>query len=289
MAPWRPARCYEPGVHFSVRHATLYRYSVPVQLAVHRVRLNPRLEQVQLGSHTLDVRPLPGTRAERIDPFGNRVTELAFWGSTQQLSVVSRFELDTWLPPAIDTYLQPLPWSVDPHDSLQPYRWEPAFDGGVASFADDLARSVGYTPIAFLDRLAETLAGRTDKQLRLSGAAQPPATTLASWQGSCRDLTVLFMAACRSLGIASRFTSGYLAPLDDLDQPRELHAWPEVFLPGAGFRGWDPSTGQRVLDRHVALCAAPAQEATMPVEGGYVFEGPSVTTTLDFDLRIRVA
>src|SRR4051812_11841661 len=113
MAPCRPARCYEPGVHFSVRHATLYRYSVPVQLTAHRVRLNPRLDQVRIASHALDVQPLPGSRNERLDPFGNRVTELEFWGATQELRVESRFELDTWQPPALDAQLLPLPWPAD--------------------------------------------------------------------------------------------------------------------------------------------------------------------------------
>jgi transglutaminase-like putative cysteine protease len=99
----------------------------------------------------------------------------------------------------------------------------------------------------------------------------------------------LYIAACRSLGLASRFTSGYVAPLDQLDSQRQLHAWAEVFLPDVGWRGWDPSQGARVSDRHLPLCAAVDQAGTMPVEGGFYFTGAIVDTTLDYDLRVSVS
>jgi transglutaminase-like putative cysteine protease len=280
-------RCYDPGMHFQVRHETLYRYSVPVQLATHRLRLNPRVDSVSIASQSLQVHPHPVARIDHIDPFGNRITELGFQGTTDALRIESRFELETRLPAAIDAAPR-LPWPVYVDDGLSLYRVDPTIDASVAAFAAGLASQVGHEPLPFLDQLTHALSARTDKQLRLAGAAQLAAVTLASAQGSCRDLTVLFIAACRSMGIASRFTSGYLAPKDNLDLPRELHAWAEVFLPGAGWRGFDPSLGLRVFDAHVPLCAAPVQEATMPVEGGYFFQGASVTTTLDFDLRIRV-
>src|SRR6516225_8438153 len=98
------------------------------------------------------------------------------------------------------------------------------------------------------------------------------------------DLTVLFISACRSLGIAARFVSGYQAHAESQDGRRHLHAWPEVFLPGRGWRGFDATHGTVVNDGHVALCAAPEQSATMPIEGG--FFGDGITAALDYHVQI---
>jgi transglutaminase-like putative cysteine protease len=266
-------------VFFHVRHETLYRYSVPVQLAMHTLRLSPRFP----NAHTLQVDPAPASRTDRIDPFGNAISELTFRGSTQQLRIVSLLEARSFQPALLQG---PRPWPSAGDDGLGVYRFEADPDPSVTQFAAELARRAGHEPLQFLDLLAHTLCSTGDQLLRLSGAPQPSAATLASRQGSCRDFTALFLAACRSLGIASRFCSGYQAPLDALDISRELHAWPEVFLPGAGWRGWDPTQGRRVADGHLPLCAAASPRATLPVEGGYYFQGPSVTSTLDFDLRI---
>ena len=80
---------------------------------------------------------------------------------------------------------------------------------------------------------------------------------------------MLFLAACRSLGLPARFVSGYQAHAETPDGRRHLHAWAQARLPGLGWRGYDPTHGLAVADGHVALCAAPEQGATMPVEGGY--------------------
>ncbi len=142
----------------------------------------------------------------------------------------------------------------------------------------------GGTPEVFLDRLNRALFTRTERCVRPEGAAQRPAQTLAAAKGACRDLTVLFMSACRSLGIAARFVSGYQAHAETPDGRRHLHAWAEVFLPGSGWHGFDPMHGLPVTDGHVALCAAPDQAATMPVEGGYY--GNGVTSTLDYKVLV---
>lgn len=93
------------------------------------------------------------------------------------------------------------------------------------------------------------------------------------------------MAACCSLGMPARFVSGYQAFSERLDNRRHMHAWPEVFLPGLGWRGYDPTHGEAVADGHVGLAAAPDQAATMPVEGG--FWGDGVTSTLEYRLDIE--
>lgn len=275
-------------MRFSVHHATLYRYSVPVGLAPHVLRLAPRGDDADILTSSLVVDPAPILREAVTDQFGNRVTQVSFAGVSDLLRIDSRFELDTISPaPLRDPGLPRLPWTSSLADGLAAYRVDTEPDDTVRTFAAGLATEVGWAALPFLDRLSQALFTRLHRHIRFEGAAQAPAHTLAIGSGACRDLTVLFMAACRGMGIAARFVSGYQAQADTPDGQRHLHAWPEVFLPGLGWRGFDPTHGIAVTDGHVALCAAPDQAATMPVEGG--FYGNGATASLEYQVRIATA
>ena len=266
---------------FSVRHDTRYRYSVPVVLGTHLLRLTPRAEH-RLLSRTLVVEPQPVDLRDELDPFGNTVTRVVFPEfSTQELSIQSHFEVQTAASPAPG-------WQTSPQD-LTAYLARGGVDESVAAFGRAVSAEAGFEPLSFLDHLSQTIHARADKQVRTSGDAQSPGETLATWRGACRDLTVLFIAVARSRGLAARFCSGYQARAETPDGQRYLHAWPEVFVPGLGWRGWDPTHGIPVGDGHVALCAAPEQADTMPVVGSYSFQGPALTSTLDFELRIATS
>jgi transglutaminase-like putative cysteine protease len=270
-------------VFFRVRHESSYRYDVPEQLGPHTLRLTPREGSIQLRSRQLSVEPQPSTWSNSLDSFGNPITTLGFNGNTQSLRVESCFELDTLAPPELWPLSERLPLVAggelsrylvaSPHPTL-------------IDFANQLASEVQREPVAFLDHLTRTLYGRIDRHIRPSGNAREAHETLALGSGACRDLTVLFLEVCRSQGLAGRFVSGYQAQAQTPDGQRHLHAWAEVFLPGAGWRAWDPTHGVRVTDGHVALCAAPRQAETMPVEGGFYFQGPAVNSTLDHSVRI---
>ena len=275
-------------MRFSVCHETLYRYSVPVLLGPHRLRLSPRGDGARILTAGVAVDPAPAERHDAADRFGNRVIHVSFAGISDRLRIVSRFDLDTVAPAAAyGPGLPPLPWSASPDDAPAEYRADGAQEAAVQEFAVAVASESFWRALPFLDRLCQTLYMRMDRHIRVEGAAQTPAHTLAIGHGACRDITVLFMAACRGLGIAARFVSGYQAKADTPDGQRHLHAWPEVFLPGLGWRGFDPTHGIAVTDGHVALCAAAAQADTMPVEGG--FYGDGVTATLDYRVQIATA
>jgi transglutaminase-like putative cysteine protease len=272
-------------MRFSIRHETLYRYPTPVGLAPHVLRLNPRPDGCRILTASLTVDPAPAARHDSTDRFGNRVTHVSFDGLSDLLRIESRFDLENLsAAPLFDLGLPRLPWSSSPHDVLANYRRVGECDAAVEAFAAALAAEREWAALPFLDHLSQTLFTRLERRIRPEGAAQAPAHTLAIGRGACRDLTVLFMAASRSLGIAARFVSGYQARADTPDGQRHLHAWPEVFLPGVGWRGFDPTHGITVTDGHVALCAAPDQADTMPVEGG--FYGNGVTATLEYRVQI---
>lgn len=272
-------------MRFVVRHLTEYRYATPVVLSPHLLRLSPRPGAVRVEDHEIAVSPDPSLHVHETDARGNLVTRLHFDGPTPHLRIESRFTLDTEAPAPRAAPLPALPWSdaaADPE--LSGYLGSGAEDDSVAAFAAGLLAEAGGDVGDFLDRLNRDLFTGTDRRIRPQGYAQGPAETLAIRRGACRDLTVLFMAACRSLGIPARFVSGYQAHAETPDGQRHLHAWAEVHLPGQGWRGYDPTHGLPVTDGHVALCAAPDQAGTMPLEGGYY--GPPVAATLDYAVEI---
>lgn len=214
-------------MRFSVVHETLYRYSVPVGLAPHVLRLEPQAALGRVLSRTLWVEPVPLWQRQETDAFGNAVTQVGFSGTTSVLRVDSRFVVDTFAPPPLPIASLPgLPWPRQADAALEACLYEPMADGAVNAFAHGLARAAGHDPLRFLDSLCQALHARTDRQIRIDGDAQTPATTLASGRGACRDVTVLFMAACRALHIPARFVSGYQADADTAHGQRFLHAWP---------------------------------------------------------------
>ncbi len=272
-------------MRFSVRHETIYRYSAPIRLAAHTIRLSPRPDAGRALSRALRVTPEPVRREETLDPFGNLVTRLDFEGLSDILEIESRFEVDVaTAPPQGSAAPPPLPWPSTASDPNAIYLAGEGVDGAVRAFARKLAVAAGGEPLAFLDRLNAALYRDIRHDIRDGGAARPPEETLALKHGACRDLTILFLAACRSLGIPARFVSGYQAHADTPDGKRHLHAWPEAFAPGIGWRAYDPTHGIDVGDGHVALAAAPGQAATMPVEGGYY--GPPVASSLAYSVEI---
>ena len=263
---------------FRIQHDSWYRYDVPVALAEHVLRLTPRAGGIRLLSHQLRVEPEPSSWRNELDELGNALTRVSFLGSTQSFRVTSEVELETLPPASLELALSSLPWAA-----------AQGIESSVRGFAEGIASQVGYQPVAFLDQLTRTLFSSFDRHVRPTGAARSAEETLALRQGACRDLTVLFLEACRHCGIAGRFVSGYQGQAQTPDGQRHLHAWGEVFLPGVGWRAWDAMHGVRVTDGHVALCAAPHQAATMPIEGGFWFQGSTVNSTLDHSVRIATS
>lgn len=289
-------------MRFTVRHLTRYEYSAPIRLGPHVLRLTPRGGSASGGgrviAHHLRVLPEPVARREALTPEGNPVTHIDFAGETQLLEVESRFTLDTQAPGPLPQPLPALPWPAEVARGAGPAGPEPDASGQiapaliapaliapeVARYSDQLRARAGGQVAGFLALLTADLHSRTDRHIRPSGYAQSAAETLITARGACRDIAVLFIAAVQAQGMQARFVSGYQAQAESVDGQRHLHAWPEVWIPGAGWRGFDPTHGLPVGDGHVALCAAADQRATMPVEGG--FWGGTVLSRLSYTVEI---
>jgi transglutaminase-like putative cysteine protease len=278
-------------MRFRVHHQTRYRYAAPVALGAHVMRLRPREDAVQrLVRCTLEIDPQPTRTSGASDAEGNVVTHAWFAGRTDALTVTSAFEVETlredpfdYLPDASFETV-PVRYPVELARVLQPCL-EPEHSASVRDFAGEVRAEAGDAPVAFLDALNHTIHSRTRLAVRDDGRpAQSAVETLARGRGACRDVTVLFMEAARTMGLAARFVSGYRR--GDVTRPdRHLHAWAEVFIPGGGWRGWDPVEGVAVADRHVALAASAQQIHTMPITG--VYFGWGVGATLEYTIRIE--
>jgi len=278
-----------PDFRWAIRHETTYRYSTPVVFAPHVLRLSPRSDSVHTLARKLWIAPTPLELNDFSDEFGNACTRVLFGqDAAQELRIESRVEVQTLAAPApgLGPSPPPLPWLLPRPDPLSLFR---RGDGSaeVAALAHRLASEVDFAPLAFFESLSRTLYSMIDRQIRVEGAAQTPAETLALGRGACRDLTVLYLAVCRSVGVAGRFVSGYQGQEASPDGQRHLHAWPEVFVPEHGWVGWDPTHGVPVGPGHVALSVAPEQAATMPVDGGFYFNGPTVSSTLSYAITFE--
>lgn len=168
--------------------------------------------------------------------------------------------------------------------SLKPYLFRSEVSGKVNSFAKKILKEVDFDTIAFLRTLCSQIHEMIDRVLRPTGEPHSPEDLLQTGKGACRDVTVFFMDACRSLGLPARFTSGYFYGDEEFSN-RQLHAWAEVFLPGGGWRGYDPTIGLAVADHHVALASSPDPYLTAPTSGSY--RGTGADSTLEFDITME--
>ena len=268
-------------MHLHVRHESEYTYDHPVALGPQTLYLYPRTYPYQrLLSYQLTIDPEPSRIVRNIDVEGNVQQLVYFDHPTRHLSVTAEMQLqsdefnsfDFVLFP-FDTQHVPFHYPKSVEDLLQPYLQQVGMSDKVRAWAEQIAAGADWQTTAFLMALNQTIREFT-YEIREEGAAFPPEQTLTLCKGSCRDYATLFIAACRSMGIAARFVSGYL--LGNPQQEHQLHAWAEVYLPGAGWRGFDPTEGSVVVNRHIFLTSTAKPDLAAPISGTYSGDARSV-------------
>jgi transglutaminase-like putative cysteine protease len=275
-------------MQFEIDHITRYDYTAPVHLGEHLLRFLPlRLAAQQPGRCELTIEPAPTRSEEDLDSWGNRVQRVGFQGYTEHLEIRAHLEVETLgaaAQPAPGDVCLPVAYRTSPY-AIAPYLQPLEDPANLDAFVEPLLANAAGDGLAFLTGLNRAVHAFYHRGVRLEGPPRTPAETLARGEGVCRDLTVLFMAACRQVGLAARFVSGYQQG-DGTRELRYLHAWPEVYLPDHGWTGYDPTHGVPAGEDHVAVAAAPSAEAVTPVEGGYNFKGETITSTLATQIRI---
>ena len=271
-------------------HTTRYAYDQPVFLEPHMLRLRPRCDWNQRLVHfELSADPAPDGRSENLDLEENSTATLWFSGLHDSLNIEARSVVETLCDDPLNYLLDPafceLPvrYHGEAGVLLESYCRPAAQDKSIVELAHSTSQEAGSEIPAFLSTLNERIYKLCEKETRLEGHPLSAIETLRRGRGACRDLAVLFMETCRSVGLASRFVSGYNRNGGNQEE-HDLHAWAEVYLEGAGWRGYDPSLGVLVADRHVAVAAGRIPVQTQPVLGSYRGAGSS---TMKVEIQIE--
>jgi transglutaminase-like putative cysteine protease len=264
---------------FKILHRTYYNFSAEVRLEPHTLRLRPREgHELHIESATLEITPPASLRWYR-DVEDNSVAIASFKSPTRQLVIESEVVIQQYNEAPLDflvaEYAIDYPFAYLPEDRvvLSPYLRDA--ERAASAFPVSWLENVWHAgePIqsyALLQRLCVHIQQSLSYQAREEPGVQTPADTLSRGTGSCRDFANLFMAAARHLGLASRFVSGYLHAEPSAENYGATHAWAEVFLPGAGWKGFDPTIGKIVGTDHIAVAVARLPESVPPVSGSFV-------------------
>jgi transglutaminase-like putative cysteine protease len=272
-----------------INHHTHYSYSHPVVLEPTILRLTPRRDPSQrCRSFSLNILPEPVFMNALIDENGNSVHTAGFQGETSSLSVKMVCEVETFRSNPFDYIVTDsqalsLPVHYDSRTAavLESSRGQKdyIYCKEICDIYDMLIDMSGKSTINFLSAFALWISREIGYESRDSGMPQNVRETLLRGKGACRDSALVFIEGCRLAGLAARFVSGYSADRNPhSDNEHNLHAWAEVYLPGAGWRGYDPGSGLAVADMHVALAASPFPETAFPIDGMFNADDSAVSS-----------
>ena len=300
------------AIRVALHHKTRYRYDRPVQLSPHEVRLRPAAHaRTPVLAYSLTVEPAAHFLNWQQDPYGNHIARLVFPEPSDVLeftvdliadmTVINPFDFFT------EQYAEHFPFSYPPslRDELAPYlQVDPAGPLQTAWIAEATAALLP-TPRAtaeFLVAVNQRLQADIAYLLRMEPGVQEPEHTLTLRSGSCRDTSWLLVQMLRRMGLAARFVSGYLiqlvADVKSLDGPSgpaadftDLHAWVEVYVPGAGWIGLDPTSGMLAGEGHIPLACTATPASAAPISGstdpaGVTFIHEMTVTRIHEDPRV---
>lgn len=294
------------AIHAAIHHLTHYRYDHPVWLGPQVIRLRPAPHsRTPVLSHSLRVTPSNHFVNLQQDPYGNFLARFVFPEPVTELKIEVDLIADMTVYNPFDFFVEeeaeqwPFDYPADIAPDLSLYLQPEPAGPALAAFLGSLDRHPRNT-VDFIVDLNARIQREIRYLIRMEAGVQTPEETLSLAAGSCRDSSWLLVQVLRHLGIAARFVSGYLVQLKpdlvSLDGPpgtdhdfTDLHAWCEVYLPGAGWIGLDPTSGLLTGESHIPVAATPHYRNAAPISGSLSSDGP-VNTSFDFDMTVtRVA
>ncbi len=268
---------------YRIRHVTTYRYAAPVTFGEHRLMLRPReSHDQQTRSAWIDIVPPPAATVWSEDPSGNLVGRASFAGRDAELRVAAELEVQQAVIDLDAIRLQrhslTCPFSYGAEEMAELARFIERQHPDPEHVLDRWAWSIlGEDPerdtLAFLRRLTARIRGDFSYRRRLQKGIQDPLRTLRLGTGSCRDFAVLMAEAVRAVGLAARFASGYLYMAEP--EPEEAgmgghtHAWLQVYLPGAGWVDFDPTSGSVGNANLVRVALVRDPDHAAPLSGSF--------------------
>lgn len=277
-----------------ITHLTEYRYHSPVTFGPHRALVRPREgHDVHIESSQLSISPASKMRWIR-DMYGNSIANIEFLQSGDSLRmfsevVVAHYDenpLDFVIEPDAVSY--PFQYQMDEQAELIPYRLS-AFPRAAAGLRDWMLEF--YKPgqligtFELLSRLNTAIFESFTYVRREEPGIQTPTQTLATRSGSCRDLATLMMEAARHWGFGARFVSGYLHTAPGATQHGATHAWTEIYIPGAGWRGFDPTNNTFAGTKHVSVAVGRDPNRAAPLSGSWI-GAPGAFAGLHVDVKV---
>lgn len=270
---------------YKILHRTYYNFSAEVRLQPHALRLRPREgHDLRIESSSLIISPEASVRWQR-DMEDNSIAIASFVSPARQLSIESETIISQFNEGPLDflvaDYAVDFPFTYKPDEQvvLLPYMIM-ALPESISVLADLVAKvwqaGEPIQTVVLLQRLIAHINRSLSYTIREEPGVQTPEDTLSKQSGSCRDFAYLFMEITRSLGLASRFVSGYLNAEPSSTDFGATHAWAEVYLPGVGWKGFDPTSGLIVGPNHIAVAVARLPDSVPPVAGSYI--GPAGAT-----------
>jgi transglutaminase-like putative cysteine protease len=264
-------------IDVALHHATEYRYDQPVAIGPHIVRLRPAPNtRTPIAAYSLAIEPASHVLRWQQDPLGNHLARVVFPQKADRLVFTVDLRADM-------TVINPFDFLIEPAAETFPFAYDDALEAELVAFRRALPAGpmlAGYLAtierapaptLDFLVALNHRLMRDIRYLVRLEPGVRAPEETLVRGEGSCRDSAWLLAQILRHLGFASRFASGYLiqligdaAPFADL---ASLHAWCEVYLPGAGWIGLDPTSGLLAGEGHIPLACSPEPRNAAPISG----------------------
>ena len=272
------------SIHVALNHVTHYRYDRLVTLSPQIVRLRPAPHcRTRILAYSLRVEPAEHFINWQQDPEANYLARLTFPEKTRELRITVDLVAEM-------SVLNPFDFFLEPYAQQYPFEYEPGEQRELAPYLARLPATrhfAGYlesilrrhkSVVDFLVDLNMRLSRDVRYLIRMQPGVQTPEETLENASGSCRDSAWLLVQMLRHLGLAARFVSGYLIQLTpdvkSLDGPSgptadftDLHAWCEVYLPGAGWIGFDPTSGLLAGEGHIPLACTPEPSSAAPVTG----------------------
>lgn len=295
-------------IRVALHHKTSYKYERPIMVGAQQVRLRPAYHgRTPIVSYNMAISPEDHFCNWQQDPFANPVARLVFEKPTDHFTVCVDLVADmTVINPFeffVDDSAQEWPFEYDDQvkrqlaSYLAPVEMTPKFEKWIETLPKKSERIIDF--LVDVNRAAQS---KIDYKIRLEPGVQTPEETLTLCSGSCRDSAWLLVNAFRHMGMASRFVSGYLIQLtadqESLDGPNgpaedfcDLHAWTEVYLPGAGWVGLDPTSGLMAGEGHIPLACTPTFTDAAPIIGGHEpceveFEHEMTVTRVHEDPRV---
>ena len=259
-------------------HNLEYSYEESVQLGEHRLCIKPRSHGFQkLINFDLNISPKPKILYPLLAASGEEINRITFEGYANSLSIKAVSEVETLTHPDIFDGVKErdltLPFcrsiiNRDLQGALEGWMPNGQHEPSAVELAQEALAGSSNNALSFTFQLIEIIQDRVKYTKRHAGPAWPASRTLRERVGSCRDLAMLMVEACRSVGIPSRFVSGYHFE-DPLPNEFDLHAWAELYIPGAGWRGFDPSGKGLIDERYLTLVSSSKSNLTAVVTGNF--------------------